>query len=80
MVSFKIMINVQNEMQNLAKFAHFENFIFIQQWLTQKMWYVKATICIFNNKLQKISFKVFFIYEKVKKTKKYSQSFCNVIP
>jgi hypothetical protein len=34
---------------------HFENFIFIQQWLTQNMWYIGATICIFNKKLQNIS-------------------------
>jgi hypothetical protein len=29
------MIKFQNEMQNLAKFVHFEKFIFIQQWLTK---------------------------------------------
>jgi hypothetical protein len=32
-----------------AKFAHFEKFIFIQQWLTQNMWYIEANIWIFNN-------------------------------
>jgi hypothetical protein len=47
--------------QNLAKSTHFEKTIFIQQWLTQNMWNIKATICIFNNKLQKISFKNSFI-------------------
>ncbi len=41
-----------NEMQNLAEFTHFEKFIFIQQWLTQNMWSIGATMCIFNNKLQ----------------------------
>jgi len=40
-------------MENLAKFAHFENFILIVlQW--QKKWYIEATMCLFNNKLQKI--------------------------
>jgi hypothetical protein len=47
--------------EKFGKFAHFEKFIFIQQWLTQNMWYIGATICIFNNKLQKISFKNSFI-------------------
>jgi hypothetical protein len=48
-------------MHNLAKFIHFEKFIFLQQWLTQNMWSIGATICIFNNKLQKISLKNSFI-------------------
>ncbi len=65
------MINFQFEMQNLAKSTHFEKSIFIQQWLTQNMWYIGATICIFNNKLQNISFQNSFI-EKVKKFKKDS--------
>jgi hypothetical protein len=30
LVCFKIMINFQDEMQNLAEFTHFEIFIFIQ--------------------------------------------------
>jgi hypothetical protein len=30
------MIKFQDETQNLAKFTHFEIFIFIQQWLTKK--------------------------------------------
>jgi hypothetical protein len=45
------MINFQDATQNLAKFTHFEIFIFIQQWLTQNMWSIGATICTFNNKL-----------------------------
>jgi hypothetical protein len=46
--------------------------MFIQQWLAQNMLSIGATICIFNNKLQKISFKK-HSYEKVKKkTKKDS--------
>jgi hypothetical protein len=65
------MINFQNETQNLAKSTHFEKFIFIQQWLTQNMWSIGATICIFNNKLQKISFKNSLIW-KSEKTKKVS--------
>jgi hypothetical protein len=44
-------INFQDETQNLAKHTHFEKFIFIQQWLTQNMWYIGAIICIFNIKL-----------------------------
>ncbi len=57
MVWFKIMINFQDETQNLAKSTHFEIFIFIQQWVTKSMRYIGATICIFNDKMQKISFK-----------------------
>jgi len=45
------------------------------KWLTQNMWYTTATICIFNNKLQKISLKNSFIWKKMKKTKKNSQLF-----
>jgi hypothetical protein len=57
----QIIINFQDETQNLVKSTHFEKFIFIQKWLTQNMLYIGATICIFNNKLQKISFKNSFI-------------------
>jgi hypothetical protein len=57
-----------------------EKFIFIQQWLAQNMWYIGATIYIFSNKLQKISFKFFFIQNNEKKLKEKSQSFCKVIP
>ncbi len=70
MVWFKIMIKFQNETQNLAKFTHFEKIIFIQQWLTQNMLSIGATICIFNNKLQKISFKNSFIWKNEKWLKK----------
>ncbi len=66
MVWFKIMINSQNEMQNFTEFTHFEKFIVIQQWLTQNMWLIGATICIFYNKLQKISFKNSFIWKSGK--------------
>ncbi len=66
MVWFKIMINFQDEMQNLGESTHFEIFIFILEWLTQNMWSIGATICIFNNKLQNISCKK-TSYEKVKK-------------
>jgi len=52
--------------QNLAKFTHFEKFVFIQQWLTQNMWSIGAIICIFNNKLHNTSFKNSFIW-KMKK-------------
>ncbi len=73
------MINFQDEVQNLAKFTHFEKNIFIRQWLTQNMWFSGATMCILNKKLQKISLKNSFIW-KNEKTKKDSQSFCKVIP
>jgi len=53
-------------MQNLVEFTHFENLILIQKWLTQNMWSINATICIFNNKLQKISFKNSFIWKSEK--------------
>jgi len=56
--------------QNYDKFsrwnAHFEKFIFIQQWLTQNMWSIWATIYIFNNNLQKISLNFFFIWKNKK--------------
>jgi hypothetical protein len=78
LVWFKIMINFKDETQNLPKFTHFEKFIFIQQWFTQNMWSIGAIICIFNNKLQKISFKTSFIW-KMKNDWNDSQSFCKVI-
>jgi hypothetical protein len=46
------------------------------------MWSIGPTICIFNNKLQKISFKKHFIWKSekgLKMTKMDSQSFCKVI-
>jgi len=52
-----------------AKFTHFEIFIFIQQWLTQNMWSIGATICL-DNKLQKISSKNTFIWNNEKWLKK----------
>jgi len=35
-------------MQNLAKFAHFENFRFIQQGITQNMWFIEENFMYFN--------------------------------
>jgi hypothetical protein len=61
--------------KKLEKFAHFEIFIFIQQWLTQNMCYIGATICIFYNKLQEISFKNSFIRKSEKKLKKINSPF-----
>jgi hypothetical protein len=55
------MINFQNEIQNLVKSTHFEKFIFIQQMFNTKHVIIGATICIYNYKLQKISFKNSFI-------------------
>jgi hypothetical protein len=52
------------------KIRHFEIFIFIQQWLTKNMWSIGATICIFSNKLQNISFKNSFIWKSEKRLKK----------
>jgi hypothetical protein len=43
------------------------------------MRFIGATICIFNNKLQKISFKNSFIWKSEKRSKKDLQSFCKVI-
>ncbi len=57
-------------MQNLAKFTHFEKFIFIQKWLAKNMWYIGATICIFTNMLEKVSFKNSFIWKSEKGLKR----------
>jgi len=62
-------------MQNFVKSTHFEKIIFIQQWLTQNMWYIGATICILNNKLQKISFKNSFIWKNEKGLEKIDSPF-----
>jgi len=62
----QIMIYFQDYTQNLANFTHIEKLIFIQQWLTQNMWSMGENICIFNNKLQKISFKKNFIWKSEK--------------
>jgi hypothetical protein len=59
----------------LAKFTQFEKFIFIQQWLAQNMWSIETTICIFNNKLQKISFKNSFIWKSEKGLKRIHNPF-----
>jgi pantothenate kinase len=71
----QILINFQNEMKNLAKFTHFDIFIFIQQWLTQNIWSIGAIICIFSNKLQNISFKNSFIWKSEKWLKKTHNPF-----
>ncbi len=62
-------------MQNLAKFTHFEKFIFIQQVLKQNMWSIGATICIFNKKVQKMSFKNSFIWKSTKGLKRVHNPF-----
>jgi len=71
------MIKFQNEMQNLVEFTHFDKFIFIQQWLTQNMWSIAEILCIFNNKLQKNSFKKHFIWKNEKRLKKAHNPFVN---
>jgi len=63
---FKVMIKFQDGTQNMAKFTHFEIFIFIQQRLIQNMWPIGATICILNKNLQKILFKNSFIWKSEK--------------
>ncbi len=70
MVGFKIMVNFQDEMQNLTEFTHFGKIVVVQQWLTQNMWSIGATSCIFNNKLQKVSLKNSFIWKYEKNEKK----------
>jgi hypothetical protein len=45
---------------------NYDKFIFIKQWLTQYVWSIGATICILNNKLQKISFKNSLIWKNEK--------------
>ncbi len=70
------MINFQNEMQNLHTF---EIFIFIQQWLTQNMWSIGATMCIFYNKVQKISFKNSFMWKSEKRLKRTHNPFVDYV-
>jgi hypothetical protein len=67
------MILFQDETQKLAKFAHFEIYIFIQKLLIQNIWHIEVTICIFNKKLQKVSLKKIKSYEKVKNDYKNTQ-------
>jgi len=43
------------------------------------MWYIRATMFVFNNNLQKKSFKKSFVWKSEKKLKKNSQSFHKVI-
>jgi hypothetical protein len=47
-------------------YVHIEKFIFIQQQLTQSMWYIGETTRIFNKKLQKNSLKISFIWKSEK--------------
>jgi hypothetical protein len=70
LIWFEIMIIVLNDTQNLLKFAHFESFIFIQQWIVQNIWYIGTTICIFNNKLQKVSLKNSYMWKNEKDYKR----------
>jgi hypothetical protein len=59
---FKILIYFTTKCQ----YAHIWKFIQIQQWLKHKLWYVEATINIFNNKLQRnIHSKNSFLREKM---------------
>jgi hypothetical protein len=74
LIWFEIIINFQNEMKNLTKYTHFEIIFIHGRWLTKKMWYIGTTICIFNNKLQKIPF-IFFYMNKWKKLKKICNHF-----
>jgi hypothetical protein len=80
LVLFKIMINVQNEMQNLAKFAHFEKFIFIQEWLTQKCDMLRQLYVFLITSCKKIHSNSFSYMKDWQGLKKYSQSFCKIIP
>jgi hypothetical protein len=57
-------------MWNLPNLAHFEKFIFIQQWLTQNMWSIETIICIFNKKNTKHSIQKFLYTKKWKGLKK----------
>jgi hypothetical protein len=52
-------------MQNLAKFTQFEKFIYIQQWLTQNMWSIGATVCILITSCKRFHLKI-LSYEKMK--------------
>jgi len=69
------MINFQDEVQNLAKFTHFEKNIFIRQWLTQNMWFSGATMCILNKKVAKDFIEKSFIWKNEKKLKRIHNPF-----
>jgi hypothetical protein len=60
------MINFQDEMQNLAKFTHFEKFIFIQQWLHKKCDLLGQLYVFFITSCKRFHSKI-LSYEKVKK-------------
>jgi hypothetical protein len=65
----QIMITFQIEMQNLAKSTHFEEIIFIQQWLTKKMWSIRQFYVFLIATRKKNWFKNSFIWKKWKRTK-----------
>jgi hypothetical protein len=46
----------QDETQNLAKFVHFQKFIFLQIWLSNNIWHIGATINTICNFFKNISF------------------------
>ncbi len=48
MVWLEIVTIFQDEAQILAKFVHFQKFVFIQNWLLKKG-YIGATVNIINN-------------------------------
>jgi hypothetical protein len=55
------------------------NFHIYSTMTTQNMWYIGATICIFNNKLQMFSFKKSFIWKCEKGLKMTHSLFYKVI-
>ncbi len=57
------------------KIYTFWKLIFIQQWLTQNMWFIGTTMCTFNNKLQKKSFKNSFMWKNGKDSKRIHNPF-----
>jgi hypothetical protein len=50
------MTNFQDETQNLAKYMHFQKFVFMQIWLLKTIWHIGATINTMYKKFQNISF------------------------
>jgi hypothetical protein len=51
---FGMIWNCDNFSRWNTKFVHFQNFVFIQNWLSKK-WYIGTTINIINKKFQNIS-------------------------
>jgi hypothetical protein len=58
------MTNFQDETQNLAKFMHFQKFLFFQIWLLKKN-HIGATINTIYTKFQNISFENLFLGKHV---------------